>query len=1163
MDRCRHATTVGLKYHVAEKETPTMPRRGATPPRGAALPVDGVNAREITLWTHQPPNFSKHDFVLNPAYAPPQMSDGELFCIAAHAGEDAQRLVFLPAQAFADQDVIARQQQQLQLSVSRSLAALCGLSNRSSAVLRREPRAAHTLTHVELFFRDQYAGRADMWTLGMAMTETCVYVGQVVSLATGVRARVRRLFVHECSVLSGYVAPSTKPIFRSESATSTVLVQMSSEMWEFDESGEIHYEKMLHGFLPDLQRRWEAVGSNHLVSIVLFARVWYEEADRAYLAEQPVQFTPEGRMYIDYYKVVLDLQSSFHWPSAMRTLKEEFFRFQHDILLQPCTVGSRLAAPIREGYLDETNMGERVLMGRFAAAHEGNILEAVNLAMQPLDKHYVDRDLTRTGLALVLLTAGTGHFQVDKTLLRFTTQHVFELGISLDLVCLTQMPLHSVPMFHYKAPRMDHNDHGDPLFRDNAAPGAPIVTHYALPYWINCSFYNVGLDNPYWENRFVPHCRMDGMRMMDQLAQQKLALPYLYAPGALDALHRQTARERHDRDIFRDVTGTPSALPSAPTPGGIAPPTDSGSTQRSARQTTPHSGSRVRPRASSQASRASRTPSLVSLASLRSGAGLDEVGKAAPVVGETVATLVAVPRSSSTASHTPLWRRLFRDWRSPKTPLTHTASEASRSLSRALQPPHVQPMLMVQPETEPSTRLTEPSHVMPFESPPPLIEVPREPAPVPTRAVLSGQNAMLLRWQHVFLERTNRHTIKWWSMTSPVCLPLSTAYLPSERELTTGWHEYPYTVSVHSDTTSILLKRGMSTSPALAMLREMCAQRIAQGFQLVERPVLRPGATPGTRDARAYIVRHPSELLRPGNFADGDPVYLSTTQQIHCIAYQRHAGIIHVTRYVQHMPYNTTPRPYRCCIWPRLQPGYRAVDTQFVHPDPHEYNWPYLDSIIAGYEDSFTESLRYWRARFVLVPSEGPPPAMTASTGERLSDEEVRLLGMDRLAELFARVEYRVPGKPRHTRPARPLRFLPTTLDPSSSMHDDMFVEALIAINDELSPRGTPPLRRMHRDAAGRSLETLADELRAAESELRIYDRLWHRVLYPDTFTGADLVTWLCHAYDDIRTRDEAVDLGRRLQKEGHIEHILGAHGFLDGHYFVRIVRPISNFSTD
>lgn len=82
-------------------------------------------------------------------------------------------------------------------------------------------------------------------------------------------------------------------------------------------------------------------------------------------------------------------------------------------------------------------------------AYEGNVLESVNLALNPFDEHYIDRDLSRTGLTMMIVTPGTGHFAVDKNLLRLTTERMVDHGFSLDLICLTKMPLHSVPLFSY------------------------------------------------------------------------------------------------------------------------------------------------------------------------------------------------------------------------------------------------------------------------------------------------------------------------------------------------------------------------------------------------------------------------------------------------------------------------------------------------------------------------------------------------------------------------------------------------------------------------------------------------------------------------------------------------------------------------------------------
>jgi hypothetical protein len=125
-----------------------------------------------------------------------------------------------------------------------------------------------------------------------------------------------------------------------------------------------------------------------------------------------------------------------------------------------------------------------VIPGFLTYAYQGNVLEAINLALNPYDRHHLDRDFVRTGLCLTLITPGTGYFKVDKqsvlvrqngccltltddlpclhcptyfdsSLLRLTTERCNDHGLGLDLVCLNKMPLHSVPLFGYLSANPD------------------------------------------------------------------------------------------------------------------------------------------------------------------------------------------------------------------------------------------------------------------------------------------------------------------------------------------------------------------------------------------------------------------------------------------------------------------------------------------------------------------------------------------------------------------------------------------------------------------------------------------------------------------------------------------------------------------------------------
>lgn len=106
------------------------------------------------------------------------------------------------------------------------------------------------------------------------------------------------------------------------------------------------------------------------------------------------------------------------------------------------------------------------------------MLEAVNLALNPFDEHYIDRDLSRTGMSMVVITPGTGHFAVDKNMLRLTTERMVDHGIGLDMVCLTKMPLHSVPLFSYVSKRPKARTITKEQMGGQTAPATPDLLYF-------------------------------------------------------------------------------------------------------------------------------------------------------------------------------------------------------------------------------------------------------------------------------------------------------------------------------------------------------------------------------------------------------------------------------------------------------------------------------------------------------------------------------------------------------------------------------------------------------------------------------------------------------------------------------------------------------------
>ena len=82
-----------------------------------------------------------------------------------------------------------------------------------------------------------------------------------------------------------------------------------------------------------------------------------------------------------------------------------------------------------------------------SSSARGNFLEMINLSLDQHSTHYFDRVHYRTGQQIVIVTAGCGVFNVDKTLVSFTKHRVLDLGVGIDVVCLGSKPLHATPLF--------------------------------------------------------------------------------------------------------------------------------------------------------------------------------------------------------------------------------------------------------------------------------------------------------------------------------------------------------------------------------------------------------------------------------------------------------------------------------------------------------------------------------------------------------------------------------------------------------------------------------------------------------------------------------------------------------------------------------------------
>lgn len=486
-----------------------------------------------------------------------------------------------------------------------------------------------TATHVELYFSNVYLGRPDMLRLALSLSHSVLYLRQRVLLpGSTARLRVGGIYSGGKTVKSAWIDEDTKVVFRSESARCYVFVEVSQvrplccpphkpslilvdtvlqEMWHFEEDGSTLREKC-EVFLSDLFAHWTGQGTggcdskhkgqptSHTVSIILYGRVIYEDNGEGEESRAPLSRDEDGTLYRDFYKVrfrsgrtlwspgsharlqvILDLTPSPP-PSIVRTVSSEIRRWQEEVLLR------------------RRPSGELKLAGRIAFAHESNLLEAVNLALNSFEEHWIDRDLQRTGLSLVAITAGTSFYSVPKSLLRLTTDRMLCHGIGLDLISLSKTPLHTVPLFSFRSHepglsdeslrQTSSNSHGtpsavpttsetlmkeatrvslplpddqrDPLYYDSPNPSQETLVYYAEPPWVFCSFFGSQIDKPHRIDRFMPRARCYELFSQGIGDRIPIAIPLLVSNVAgwekdeegwstlNEAEKRQARRDRYD-----------------------------------------------------------------------------------------------------------------------------------------------------------------------------------------------------------------------------------------------------------------------------------------------------------------------------------------------------------------------------------------------------------------------------------------------------------------------------------------------------------------------------------------------------------------------------------------------------------------------------------------
>ena len=161
-------------------------------------------------------------------------------------------------------------------------------------------------------------------------------------------------------------------------------------MWHFEENGEKMFHKVVNSLFPKIFKKWKDIGTHHNITILFAASIDLSEVQFRDL--QPGEKLKSTK---DYYRIVVDQVSIVHWSEIMKTLRKEF---------------ANIAKDLRNV---KTEDGSSIIKGRFSPVIKSNILETINFASTLVINPFKQRDLRHTTTHVIVISPGTGLYDVD------------------------------------------------------------------------------------------------------------------------------------------------------------------------------------------------------------------------------------------------------------------------------------------------------------------------------------------------------------------------------------------------------------------------------------------------------------------------------------------------------------------------------------------------------------------------------------------------------------------------------------------------------------------------------------------------------------------------------------------------------------------------------
>ena len=1038
-----------------------------------------------------------------------------------------------------------------EVSVHVAVARQFGFENRMKAKVELVDNTDDaTANHVELFFRDQHLSRADMWRIKSQVDASVLYQGQKLKYLGSNTATIEAVYIAEHEVDSAYVSnPQTKLIFRSGSARFTILIQVSKEMLEYWNDGDLMYERLTNGFLPDLFGRWDELKVKHTLSVVLFGR---RLPSPSVCLEQEDGISEQQAKCKDFFRVIVANAPSTDWRRVLRKLKRAF---------------------------NSITRSQQVSL-----ATNGNMLEAISFAAMDFANDIVDPPFWSTGKSITAITAGSGLFKTDHELLRRTTTTLMGNSVGVDIVSLSPKPLHPVPLFQYR--------------RDDR-------TEYALPHWADISYWHTkteifdsawlmpptsgdvsDISIPLWTKECKDTSELNIAQTMDAFDDELFS--------GIGNRFSQEALEMEKREVNGTLSLT-NARPSTPlanvrpstclADAGLSPPL------ANARPSTPLANAKQRSKDvnehhnvpsdtqpvesasdiqhSPRPKRAPPHPLMqagrkISLGprGLALSQGVASTTVSAHNVQHEKETVIPLSPFSSNDNSSILARQIRDSLRrkpSQRSLASHAPTDSLPtaepiSIRAEEQPKDTDPAdpasLIEKAVMDPSVSLDPSSVKSVAATPRAAIDGSKfgifdgtgdqSDATSPWLTLLNPCNprrdnmrvaSQYRQWQNIFPRAVSSGAFKWDSICTPAILPLMT-----ENRISIANLERHFDKSVRR-----LLATDHSAHHALC---RMVALRLIAGFQIV--PIR---SLPRTQ--------LPTEQIDHMLLSLGDcyhEVRCLSDVELQVSEYER--SELHHSSGPFSLGYLASVKPFAA----------RKERPQTITVDENTgvANWPSLDDQTVY--NTLADDLGRIQARFVLIPVDFSRSELhQRAPAKELSDEEKRLDGIQRLTQLWQRNRYFADEDERHKssmnkpktsssidRDPNPLAIEYQTRDPSAvvSVYGG-------SLNGHLANgESTVPLfaesEKYHSNNFD-MVKLVKQMQKPPPIGVAQRDRRWFTQLHLKCFRGDEMTNWLLGVFKDLETREDAVALGNEIMNKDIFTHVRGKHEFRDGNYFYQI----------